>query len=262
MTRFPVLTLSLCGLLIAGCSVKKRPGSPSIDLLPVPSVATYICEFTSQGPVIDGKLDDPAWQRARAVELRRTDTGEPPRQPTIVRALWDEENLYIAFDCTDEDIWAGHSGRDSHIFKEEVVEVFINENSDGRSYVELEVNPRNTILDMYILNPGGGRKLKGFFDYEIDGLQTAVALDGTLGEAPAAGPGDDRRWTVEIAIPLRELILAPNHPPRAGDRMRWNLYRIDRPGEGLGPDELSAWSPTGRLNYHVPERFGWLVFAK
>ncbi len=258
MERFLEFTLPLCGLLIAGCSA----GALAQEKTGEPALPTYTCQFASKPPSIDGKLDDPIWQKARPVQLRLTDTGGPPRQPTTVRALWDEKNLYIAFDCTDDDIWAGLSEHDSHIFKQEVVEVFINENCDGRSYVELEVSPNNTVLDMYILNPGPGRKLKGMFDYELDGLKTAVALEGTLGDAPAEGPGDDRRWTVEMAIPFAELVLTPNQPPRPGDRMRWNLYRIDRPGQADRPDEYSAWSPTGKINYHVPERFGWLVFAK
>ena len=259
MNRFLIVISSLCGLLIAGCTSMSQAGQKAVAR---PGGPTYVCLFTAEPPRIDGKLDDPVWQRAQPVQLRLTDTGGAPRQPTPVRALWDKDNLYIAFDCTDDDIWADRTEHDSHIFKQEVVEVFINENSDGRSYVELEVSPNNTVLDMYILNPGGGRKSKGLFDYEIDGLKTAVVVDGTLSDAPAKGPKNDRRWTVEMAIPFNELILAPNHPPRTGDRMRWNLYRIDRPGEGFGPDEYSAWSPTGKINYHVPERFGWLVFAQ
>jgi hypothetical protein len=36
-----------------------------------------------------------------------------------------------------------------------------------------------------------------------------------------------------------------------------NLYRIDRVPR---LDEHSAWSPTGVLNYHRPEKFGELLF--
>jgi len=39
-----------------------------------------------------------------------------------------------------------------------------------------------------------------------------------------------------------------------------NFCRIDRP-PGV-PRELSAWSPTGRANFHTPERFGILEFAE
>ncbi len=38
-----------------------------------------------------------------------------------------------------------------------------------------------------------------------------------------------------------------------------NLYRIDRPLDGS--DEYTAWQPTGKINYHMPEKFGTLVFA-
>jgi hypothetical protein len=37
-----------------------------------------------------------------------------------------------------------------------------------------------------------------------------------------------------------------------------NLYRIERSQRG---EEFTTWSPTGVLNYHVPDSFGELVFV-
>ena len=65
-------------------------------------------------------------------------------------------------------------------------------------------------------------------------------------------------WTVEIAIPFNEFTTAPNIPPKAGDKWLMNLYRIDRPEDGN--DEYSAWQPTGAEQYHLPDKFGELVF--
>jgi hypothetical protein len=63
---------------------------------------------------------------------------------------------------------------------------------------------------------------------------------------------------VELALPMADLITAPNRPPQPGDEWLANLYRIDRSPAG---DEYTAWSPPGRINYHTPERFGRLVFS-
>ena len=38
-----------------------------------------------------------------------------------------------------------------------------------------------------------------------------------------------------------------------------SVLLLERHGIELS-DELSAWSPTGEPNFHVPERFGWVVF--
>jgi hypothetical protein len=217
----------------------------------------YQCRYTAEAPVIDGRLDDAVWRKAEPMFLVLTNTGESPRQPTTARALWTDTHLLVAFDCRDDDVWAGLDGHDTDIFNEEVVEVFIDENCDGKSYVELEVSPNNSVLDMYILNLGRG-PWQGMRDYESRNLQTAVAVDGTVAEA--AGTPDDRGWTVEMAIAFDDLVLARHHPPKAGDLMRWNLYRIDRPVGGK--DEYSAWAPTGAINYHRPMEFGWLELTK
>jgi hypothetical protein len=66
----------------------------------------------------------------------------------------------------------------------------------------------------------------------------------------------DATWTAELAIPFRSLVA---ETPRLGSRWRANFLRIDRP-PGV-PRELSAWSPTGRPLFHVPERFGVIEFA-
>lgn len=71
---------------------------------------------------------------------------------------------------------------------------------------------------------------------------------------------DDQKeiWNVEIAIPFSEFITAENIPKKRGERWRVNLYRIDRPKDGR--DEYTAWSPTGEMNFHLPEKFGELIF--
>lgn len=261
MVRLAAMGLVVGGLLTGGCgALKPAPKREPVKAEPV--MPSYTCMFTDAAPVIDGKLDDAAWKRAEPMELRLTGSKGAPRQPTSARALWDDKYLYVSFDCTDDDIWAGYTEHDSHIYDQEVVEVFLNENSDGRAYAEFEVSPNNTTLDVFILHSGSGRKYKILFDYACEGLKTAVDVDGTLSDAPAKGPRDDRRWTVELAIPFEEMYLAPHRPPQAGDKMRWNLYRIERAGLRPEDDEASSWSQIGAGTFHKPDRFGWLVFSK
>jgi len=261
MKRLATAGLALCGLMMGGCGLLKPP--PKREPAPAgPIIPTYTCLFTDAAPVIDGKLDDAAWRRAEPMELRLAETGGAPRQATKARALWDEKYLYVCFDCTDDDIWAGFTEHDSHIYEQEAVEVFINENSDRHAYAELEVSPNNTTLDLYILHSGSGRNFKKLFDYECEGWKTAVNVEGKVKEAPSPGERKDKRWTVEMAIPFDQMYLAPHRPPVAGDRMRWNLYRIDRPGLRAEDDEFCSWSQTGPDTFHKPDRFGWLVFSK
>lgn len=220
----------------------------------------YVCRYSSDAPLVDGRLDEPGWKQAAVMSLVRADNGEAPRQKTAVRAFWTREYLCIGFECTDDDIWAATDAHDGDIYEHEVVEAFVDSNLDGRSYLELEVSPNNTVLDMFVLNPGGGKRFQAMREYECAGLKTATTLDGTLGSGRGRGGVGDQSWTVEIAIPFESLVLGPDLPPLPGQKWRWNLYRIDRPAGG--GDEYTAFSPTTQINYHQPAKFGWLEFQR
>jgi len=212
----------------------------------------YVCYRTSQPIVIDGVLDDPAWQKAPVVELVLADSGAKPKQATTARLLWDDNYLYVGFFCEDKDIWGTTTERDQDIFNQEVVEVFIDADCDGRGYVEIEVNPLNAVLDLFMLYRD--ERKRGLWDWDSEGMRTAVFVKGD----PTRRGTEDEYWSVELAIPLADFMTAPHIPPRAGDVWYMNLYRIDRATWG---DEYSAWSPPGRINYHTPQRFGRLVFS-
>ncbi len=215
----------------------------------------YICYRAATPIVIDGKLTDPSWEGAPPIELVLADTGAKPRQRTTARMLWDDEYLYIGFHCEDTDIWGITTERDQPIFQQEVVEVFIDEDRDNYGYIEIEVNPLNAVLDLFALLRNG--HLRGLWDWDSEGLRTAVVVDGD----PTKRGTPDRSWTVEIAIPMSDFMMAPHLPPQPGDVWHINLYRIDR-AETTAGDEYTAWSPPGRINYHTPERFGRLVFSE
>ncbi len=254
-----LLTAAICltGFSATGCSQGrdglKRDGSYARP--------TYKCHYTENAPTIDGRMVAGEWKGAEVVELVLTHTEEVPRQGTTARALWTDEALYIAFVCEDDDIWADLTERDSSIYDSEVVEVFIDANRDEKTYVELEINPINTILDMYILNRGPGKRYDGMRDFTCLGLESTTHVEGTVAPGRGLGDADDTRWTVEIAMPFEGFPLAEHLPPRPGDIWHWNLYRIDRPADKK-QDEYSAWSPTGAINYHRPDRFGRLLFMR
>src|SRR5690554_2605912 len=46
-------------------------------------------------------------------------------QQTTVRITYDDTNFYVRYDCDDNDIWGEPTARDSAIYDEEVVELFI-----------------------------------------------------------------------------------------------------------------------------------------
>ena len=205
---------------------------------------------------VDGRLDEPAWDGVEPMsDFVRSDGSGPAARRTTVRICRDDRALYFAFECSDPDVWGDMTGRDDPIYEEEVVEAFIDPDSDLKEYYELNTSPLCTLFDSLVSNPTGSRAdMTGNPGWNCEGWEAAVYVDGTLNDRDDV----DRGWTVEWAIPFDSLPGAPNLPPRAGDTWRINLYRIDR----TPTPEFSCWSPTLETppNFHVPSRFGTIVF--
>jgi len=209
----------------------------------------YHVTRTRKPPIIDGALTDQVWTKARAVELVNSLDGRKTTVRTVARLLYDDEHLYVAFDCEDPDVWGTLMKRDDPIYNEEVVEIFIDANGDGRTYNEIEVSPNNTVFDAYF--PARRQGMDTSWD---SGVKSAVQVRGTLND-----PSDlDQGWTVEMAIPIRRLAEVPHLPPRPGDRWRFNLYRLEHLERKRV--EGQAFSPLYLGDFHHLPRFGWLVF--
>lgn len=239
---------ALLVLLTASCTAIRSDG-------PVPA---YRCPLIDREIEITGKLDDPLWDTAPSAKLVGTDTGEPGRFETEARLLCSKTTLYIGFRCADDHVWATKTKHDADVWTEECLEVFISPAGTLHQYYELNVNPLNAVFDACLLNPrlvpGNRERYRGLWDYTAEGMKTKTHVDGKLDQ-----PGEAKGWTAEYAVPLNQLVGAPNVPPRPGDRWRLNLYRIDKPGKGK--TEFYAWSPTRIIDYHTPLRFGVLEFA-
>jgi hypothetical protein len=193
-----------------------------------------------------GGLDDAAWSRVPAMALRRAQDGSVPLQATAVRTAYDADALLVRFECDDRDIWGTHTRRDSPLWEEEVVEVFVSPGEgDPSDYLEIEVNPLGAIFDARVANPDGKRdSMRVDAAWNAGGLTVAVARP-----SPAA-------WTAALEIPWSGL--CDGAPPRV---WRANFFRIERPRDG--EPEFSCWSPTlvDPPDFHKPRCFGRLVLG-
>jgi hypothetical protein len=215
----------------------------------LPSLPEYTARRAAKAPVIDGELNDAVWKAAVPVVLRGSFDGRQPSLRTEARLAYDDQHLYVAFDVEDPDIWGTLRKRDDPIYEQEVVEVFLDANADGRTYNELQVSPHNVTFDAYFPARRQGMDLN--WD---SGMTTAVKVRGTLDN-----PADrDEGWRVEMKIPFARLAEVPNLPPKKGERWRFNAYRLEhverRQVEG------QSFSPLFVGDFHALPRFGWLVF--
>ncbi len=217
---------------------------------------SYTCQRIDREIDLTGRINDPLWKLAESIYLVDVVTGDSPDQKTEVRLLYSATRLYIGFRCEDDYIWGTFEERDSPVYQEECVEVFLNPAGSDHQYFEINVSPKNTIFDACILtnriNRRETEKLTGLTDFDAE-ITTKVHIEGEMDK-----PGKGRFWSVEYAIPFSELFGAPNPVPVPGDQWRINLYRIDSP---KGKEKrYQAWNPTGKIDFHRPWKFGVLRF--
>lgn len=205
----------------------------------------YRCCKIDKNLTVDGNLEKPEWKKADAVMLADTVTGGRPIRSTELKLLWSSEFLYAAFRCEDDYVYATMTGYNDKLYEEDVVEIFIDDDRDRKTYIEIEVNPLNAVLHYYIQNSPGMEFLQ--FARVNKAVRSAVLREE-----------GDKAFSVELAIPFTEFVTAKNSPPAKGDRWLMNLYRIDRAKNGAV--EYSAWSPTGEAKFHIPQKFGELIF--
>ena len=179
--------------------------------------------------------------------------GQPAEQKTQAKLLWDDKFLYVAFINEDKDVWTTLDKHDDKLWTQEADEMFIDADGDGKTYVELQVNPKGATFDSYLPTY---RKNENDWDA---GLKAGVTVDGTLNKRD----DEDKGWTAELAIPLESVKgkekEMKNVPPKVGTEWRVNFFRMDQPNGR--PQSGTGWSAPMVGDFHALDKFGVLIFG-
>ena len=202
----------------------------------------------------DGKLDEKVWADAPSTgPFVRTIDGAMADEKTTAKVLWDDKNLYVAFESEDADVWSTLDKRDDKLWTQEAVEMFIDAAGDGKSYVELQTNPKGAIFDSFL---PGYRKNEN--DWSSN-MKVGVKVNGTVDNRSDT----DKGWVAELAIPLEDakgkLKELKNVPPKVGTEWRVNFFRLDTPAGR--PSVGTGWSPPLVGDFHALDKFGVLIFG-
>ena len=273
----------------------------SNDQYPDNKIARYTCYRTNQPIQIDGNLNKAVWNKAqkspRFVDMAM---GTPGFYDTRMATLWDENYLYIGFWIEEPFIEAQHTKRDSVIFQENDVEVFID---GGDCYYELELNALGTLYEVFFIwrdaykregrfdipefdvherqsftfggdydrNPASfwtGTHPRGvrwaFTDWDFPGLKVATQIEGTLNDSSDI----DKGWTAEIALPwsgMKWLANGRSLPPQDGDTWRIFFGRFQKllnAGKEVQPHPAWVLSSHGIYDTHQPDRFPYVTFSQ
>jgi hypothetical protein len=196
------------------------------------------------------ELDHAEWARARVVRLTRYWSGEvaPFERQAEARLLWDERALYARFVGEQREPLIANASpqrewKTMGLWDRDVCEIFVAPHAgDAGRYYEFEVAPTGEWLDLAVRMTAEGRENDwGFYS----GMTAAARIDsGSI--------------TVAMRVPWDAF--SGVEVPRVGERWRVNLFRC------IGADPTRgylAWQPTHapEPNFHVPEKFGWLLFS-
>ncbi|MFQ5735192.1 MAG: carbohydrate-binding family 9-like protein, partial [Planctomycetaceae bacterium] len=229
-----------------GADARKRPGD---------RVPHYTIHRATGKITIDGKLGEADWKAAKSVgPFRFAWWKAGKKEQTEAKLLWDDEHLYVSFHCRDAHVTAEHTKRDSPVYRDDCVEVFIAPNpKHPDNYFNIEMNVKGAFLDQHHPDgPGVKRKQQ----WNATGVKIGVTVDGTLND----DSDTDRGWVLEVAVPFKNYgKVAANTPPKAGDVWRLNLNRLG----GQTNPQYSQWSSsrTKKPAFHVPRDFGRVTFS-
>ena len=255
-------------------------------------IVHYTARRATRPIKVDGVLDEPDWQKAeRSPRFVDMGTGEPALFATRAAALWDDQNLYIAFWLEEPFVRAKLTAKNSLIFNESDAEVFVD---GGDTYYEFETNARGTTYQMFYIwrdaykkggkfdvpefdpvennalvfggdydrqaptfwkgtNPRGLRW--AYFGWEFPGMQSATHVDGTLNDDSDV----DKGWTVELAFPWKGakwLAGGRSLPPKEGDVWKIFFGRFELlyvAGKEVQPHPGWSLNRHGVYDTHLPQ---------
>jgi len=211
----------------------------TVDTIDPKAAVIHKLSEAEQPPAIDGKLNDPVWQKVKPLDefaITMIFIKDKLEATTKAQVTWDADNLYIAYTCYEPQIQKLHSSgtRDNGIWRGDSVEAFISLGDAPWPYRHFIIDSRNVQWD------GVWRQGK-VMDKNWNAVwQSATAV------------GQDR-WTVELALPWQILGKAPE----IGETRRANLARNRK----IKPTESTIWSPMLK-RFSDAEFFGTWTFDR
>ncbi|MDD5482370.1 MAG: carbohydrate-binding family 9-like protein [Kiritimatiellae bacterium] len=232
---------------------------------------------------VDGKLDEPVWQKAGVIHFKDIATGESPALESEARLAWDDQYFYAAMTFKDPNVWGTVDiakpgkwrdmqhprGEYEMMYWDCFAKFFFDPDADGRNYLEFHINPLNSMFDAFIAKGMDSlyRPLRtgccgvGYtvnVEWKSRGVLHAVHVDGTLNDFSDA----DKGWSVELAILWEDIqtFIRENCPPKNGDIWKSHLGWVWRKGPG-GDRHYWTWPVMGIIACHTPDKWETIQFV-
>ncbi|MCC8153218.1 MAG: carbohydrate-binding family 9-like protein [Tannerellaceae bacterium] len=260
------------------CSCRTNEEIKTMDFNPVPlfNPPSYICYKAPSTITIDGKLSPGEWDTIPWTDDFTDIEGDKRPAPfyqTRAKMAWNKEGMFFAVLMEEPHVWGTITEHDAVIYHDNDFEIFLNPSNDTHNYLEFEINALGTVWDLYLSKPYRDPNHTILDNFEFAGMKTAVYVDGTINN-----PKDtDKSWSVEVFIPWKSIyeVMRGKDRPVAGEHMRVNFSRVQWTtevqngkyvkvpigGESSIREYNWVWAPTGVINIHLPEFWGYVQFS-
>lgn len=276
MRKTILTTVPLAACLLLSCTQPTQKGQ-DITYTPQPTFnpPTYVC-YKAPAPIqVDGKLSAGEWDAipwtTDFVDIQGLDHLKPNLQ-TRAKMTYDDQGMYFAVLMEEPHVWGNITEHDAVIFHDNDFEIFLNPTNDTHNYLEYEVNALGTTWDLFLSRPYRDNP-QVLDNWEFAGMKSAVYVDGTLNN-----PNDtDKSWSVEVFIPWTSMyqVMRGKKAPEPGEQIRVNFSRVEWPtevqdgkyvkvpmkGESQIRENNWVWAPTGVINIHMPEYWGYVQIS-
>ena len=199
-----------------------------------PERRSYYTRRAAVAPVIDGRVDDPAWDGVEwsgDFVQRQPANGEPPTRQTEFKIVYDDRALYVAVRAHDDPGLASSLLSRHDRFPGDWIEINIDSYFDHRTAFSFTLSLSGTRGDEYISE---------------DGQRWDTSWDPIWEGATASDPGG---WTGEMRIPLSQLRFSSAPEQVWGIQLTRRLFR---------EEERSSWQPLPKDADGWVSRFGEL----
>ncbi|MBQ4479201.1 MAG: hypothetical protein IJJ33_18105 [Victivallales bacterium] len=204
-------------------------------------------------PVVDGNLADEAWRNSIAYgPFLLLSSNSFAQQQTTVRFLWDDQNLYAAFECQEgaldpiqnrlHDFKNNYQGADNDaVYSTDMVQLLLGNPFNGRLY-DVIATASGVVCDCVSDLTAA--------DYWRD--RDRSWQSGTTAAVAVVSRHPEAYWAVELALPWRTL----GGKPSAGDHWKFLAARRE-----YASKEVSSLQAIAEGGVHTPKNLGELVFV-
>jgi hypothetical protein len=179
-SRIPLIL----AMLAAGPALLAQENTPAAASRP-----TFQAIRAEKAPVIDGDLDDAAWQSAPEITgftQHDPNDGQPATQPTIVKVVYDDDAIYFAAHMKDSAPATTLLARRDNSLESDWFRIGLDPQLDRLGGAAFWVNPSNVQVDMILYNDI-------YEDWSWDAVWASAAKSVADG------------WVAEVRIPYSQL---------------------------------------------------------